>query len=487
MSRFPPFSEDALEQRLREYYQEREAPIPPFERSWAALKTALDAQPDAQPGARPARGHLNGVVEGALEGVDEDEAAFILEDTLEDTPEDTPEDPMPGDEHTRPTTTVPSPRMERPRRGLSPRVTAIAAIAAVLLLVIIAATIFTQLAVRRTPHPAATPTPSAITKIALPNANQRSISALAPAPDGSLWYADSFGHSGKIGHLTSDGTLSEFPLPARETVKVVYIYSVIIGPDGALWFSGDDFDGSIYTPFVRRMTTNGAVTEVALPKNASPYWLLAGPDGAIWFAEETDKTKIGKIAADGHITEFPTLSQGKDGRILGLCVGPDQAIWYTWYAPASDAATLTGHIGRITPSGEVQEFTALHSAASIISGPDGTLWYSEYVPVSAGQPAVAPRKGYIGRITTAGVASELPIDPNVSVDRIVGRVDGAIWFISGLDDSGAYRRFGRITPSGDVKTFTPAEGTGIDVAVAAPGVLWILDDAKVIWRYRLPS
>ena len=97
---------------------------------------------------------------------------------------------MPGDENNRPTTTVPSPRMETPRRGLSPRATAIAAIAAALILVIIAATIFTQLAVRRTPHPAATATPSAINKIALPNANARQISQMTTAPDGSLWFTD---------------------------------------------------------------------------------------------------------------------------------------------------------------------------------------------------------------------------------------------------------------------------------------------------------
>jgi virginiamycin B lyase len=479
MSRFTPFSEDALEQSIREYYQQREAPTAPFEHSWAALKTALDTSPDA--GSEP--NTLNVAVELA-DG--DDEAAFILEDTLEDPLEG----PMPGDENNRPTTTVPSPRMERPRRGLSRRATTIAAIAAVLVLVIIAATIFTQLAVRRTPHPAATPTPSAYNKLVLPNANQRSISAMAPAPDGSLWYADSFGHGGKIGHLTSDGTLSEFPLPAGENVKVVYIYSVVIGPDGALWFSGDDYDDSNYTPFVRRMTTKGAVTEIALPENVRPDWLLAGPDGAIWFAEETDKTKIGKIAADGHITEFPTLSQGKDGRILGLCIGPDQAIWYTWHAPASDATTLTGHIGRIAPSGEIQEFTVPQAAASIISGPDGALWYSEYGPVAAGQPAVAPRKGYIGRITTAGVASDIPIDPNVSVDRIVGGADGAIWFMTDLDntdETGGYRRFGRITPSGDVKTFAVAENTRIDFAAVGPSGLWVVDSYHVLWRYRLPG
>ena len=98
---------------------------------------------------------------------------------------------MPGDENNRPMTTVPSPRMDTRRRGLSPRATAIAAVAAALVLVIIAATIFTQLAVRRTPHPAATPTPSAFTKLALPNASARQISQMATAPDGSLWFTDS--------------------------------------------------------------------------------------------------------------------------------------------------------------------------------------------------------------------------------------------------------------------------------------------------------
>ena len=43
-----PFPDDALERSIREYYQRREAPIAPFEQSWAALKTALDAEPGAR-------------------------------------------------------------------------------------------------------------------------------------------------------------------------------------------------------------------------------------------------------------------------------------------------------------------------------------------------------------------------------------------------------------------------------------------------------
>src|SRR5262249_51695353 len=106
------FPEDALERSIREYYQRREAPTAPFERSWAALKAALDVDVDA--GQAPSR--FNAALDVAL-GVavdvagDDDEAAFILEDTLEDPLED----PMAGDENNRPTTTALSPRMERPR------------------------------------------------------------------------------------------------------------------------------------------------------------------------------------------------------------------------------------------------------------------------------------------------------------------------------------------------------------------------------------
>ena len=114
MNRFTPFAEDALEQRLRAYYQQREAPTAPFEQSWAALKTALDAEPAA--GQASSRFP---VAVGMAEEVagDDDEAAFTLDETLDETLED----PMPGDERNRPTTTVRSPRMERPRRGLSRR------------------------------------------------------------------------------------------------------------------------------------------------------------------------------------------------------------------------------------------------------------------------------------------------------------------------------------------------------------------------------
>jgi virginiamycin B lyase len=69
---------------------------------------------------------------------------------------------------------------------------------------------------------------------------------------------------------------------------------LILGPDGALWFT----EGAI-TNQLGRITLAGAITEYAVPaqKTATsttkylptatpnPGWLVAGPDGAIWFTE----------------------------------------------------------------------------------------------------------------------------------------------------------------------------------------------------------
>jgi streptogramin lyase len=404
---------------------------------------------------------------------------------------------MPGDEQNRPTTTVPSPRMETPRRGLSPRATAIAAVAAVLILVIVAATIFTQLAVRRTPHPAATATPSAINKVALPNATARQIAQMTTAPDGSLWFTDSSSQTPKISHVTPDGTLTEFPIPTSDKVKTVFTFSIAIGSDGAIWVNETDYDGTDYTLFIRRMTPDGVFTTIPVPAGLLLGRFFTGPDGGLWFSGNRPldngsppagyEAVYGKIAPDGHITEYPY--QGSPGSIASLCVGPDKAIWYAVLDPndGTDLTHLTGRIVRQPISGPVQEFAVPHGPNSIVSGSDGALWFSEYSEfVTGGDGTIAPVswKGSIGHITTAGVVSEIPIDPNLAADQIVAGSDGAIWFTVGQDATG---RFGRITASVGVKTFTTGGNSGIVKIAAAPGALWLLDKRNTLWHYRLPG
>jgi len=195
---------------------------------------------------------------------------------------------------------------------------------------------------------------------------------------------------------------------------------------------------------------------------------------------------IGRITMDAQITTFPTLSQDKDGGAHDLCVGPDNAIWYAWISSLNEPAKFTGRIGRVSSSGQVQEFTVPYAPGSISSGSDGALWYSQLAYSTSGDRAgtLATLKGSIGRISDAGVASELPIDPNTRIAQLVAGSDGAIWYTVDGDQTGA---FGRITPSGGLKTFSTHGNARIALIAAVPGALWLFDDRNNLWHYRLPA
>jgi virginiamycin B lyase len=320
---------------------------------------------------------------------------------------------------------------------------------------------------------------------------------MVTAPDGSLWFTDFLARTPKISHVTTDGALTEFPVPINDKIKTVFIASIVVGPDGAIWFDGNDFDGTDYTNFIARMTTDGVFTQMPVPPGLLLGILFTGPDGGLWFSgfrpldngspPAAYRAVYGKIASDGHITEYPY--QGSPGSIESLCVGPDKAIWYAVLDPVpvgSDYTHLTGHIVRVSSSGQVQEFAAPHGPNSIASGSDGALWFSEYSEFidTGGALTTVARKGVIGHITTAGVASEIPIDPNLGADQLVAGSEGAIWFTVDQDDTG---KFGRITPSGGVKTFTTGGNSALVKIAAAPGALWLLDKRNNLWHYRLSA
>ena len=493
MNQEPPDAD--LERLLRSYFAQRERRSPDFEQFWQTLDTRLDAEPTAGTEtslvvevAQCAAPASSDAMPEPFSMADDETYDFVLEDTLEESM--TNNSDQSGQQ---PSTTERSSRWDTSRRGLSPRATAIVGIAAALILAVIATTIYTQFATRRTAHPAATATAGAFTKITLPDSNNREISALAPAPDGSLWFADFASISGKISHLKPDGTLAEFPIPTADKVKAVYLYSLVFAADGNLWFSGDDVNGSIYTPFLRRMTPDGSVTELQLPANLHTSPLVNGPDGALWFigskylsasSSPSYAQEIGRITMDGHITEYPIPSQDNGGALIDLCVGPDQAIWYTWNDASKNSTKPTGRIGRMSLSGQVQEFPVPYPPEYIASGKDGALWYSELAPTDIAGDTAKARQGFLGRITTTGVATEVPINPSASARLIAAGSDGAIWYTVREGNGSA---LGRVTADGNVKSVTTPANPPFYLIVAGNGVLWIVDAMNTLWRYSLPK
>jgi virginiamycin B lyase len=132
---------------------------------------------------------------------------------------------------------------------------------------------------------------------------------LAAGPDGAVWFTQQWGN--RIGRITVDGRLTEYPLPAAPTVRkpgdpagtlaTSIPVGITAGPDGAVWFT----QGS--TNRIGRITPAGQITEYPVPTAVSvpsggygplttsnPVALVTGADGALWFTQ-LDCNRIGRL------------------------------------------------------------------------------------------------------------------------------------------------------------------------------------------------
>jgi virginiamycin B lyase len=159
-------------------------------------------------------------------------------------------------------------------------------------------------------------TPSGqITEFTVPTADSGP-RALAAGADGNIWFSEY--KTDRIGRITPKGEITEFALPRPNSGPG----DITMGPDGALWFvelsggmDGVHTDGNR----VGRITYDGKVTEFPLPAgSASPINIAVGPDRNLWY---TRGTTLGRVTPAGLITEY---SAGVDARTAGLSAGSDR-------------------------------------------------------------------------------------------------------------------------------------------------------------------
>lgn len=216
-------------------------------------------------------------------------------------------------------------------------------------------------------------------------------------PDGAIWFTE--WKAAKIGRIGSDGTIQEFSLPSGQSTAG----SITPGPDGALWFS--------LSSAIGRITTTGAVTLFSLPSPIDGGELTAGPDGAIWFLDSPG-ARIGRMTLAGSVTEFAVPSS--DAQFSDIVAGPDGALWF----PEGP----NGAIGRITTSGEVTEFPVTGQTdwlEGITVGPDKALWFG------------AATSHRVRRITTRGqVTGDYYVSPMLRKGAFLSltATNNAIWF-----------------------------------------------------------
>jgi virginiamycin B lyase len=76
---------------------------------------------------------------------------------------------------------------------------------------------------------------------------------------------------------------------------------------------------------IGRITTDGEVTEFPLPdRSARPHAITAGDDGRLWFTE-WGAGRVGSIGPDGTIQVHDLPTPGSEPH--GITLGPDGALW----------------------------------------------------------------------------------------------------------------------------------------------------------------
>jgi len=224
--------------------------------------------------------------------------------------------------------------------------------------------------------------------------------------------------------------------------------AIVLGPDGALWFTQADSNDKRKASVLGRITTAGETSAVAIPKGSRPRALAAGPDGALWYAAEGDHVgRLGRVTPAG-VDEL-LLPGGLDSAD-GIATGADGALWFTNGA----------RIGRLVP-GSAPTFIPFPAAESslgqIVAAADGALWFDGL--------------GIIGRITPAGAVRTFRLPSGIAyVNDMALTADGALWFTAYGD-----ARIGRIAPDGHIRLYDlPDQNQPGAITVGPDAAIWFI-------------
>ncbi len=125
------------------------------------------------------------------------------------------------------------------------------------------------------------------TEFNLPAANVQP-AGIALGPDGNFWFTESqLNGNARIGRITPAGIVTEYPITTAQSTAV----AIVAGPDGALWFSWSTSTAGK----IGRISTTGTLTQFDLPAGMTADALAFGADGALWFTD-FNGSAIGRMA-----------------------------------------------------------------------------------------------------------------------------------------------------------------------------------------------
>lgn len=271
------------------------------------------------------------------------------------------------------------------------------------------------------------------------------INGLAQGPDGTIWYTGTIGNAAhwesRIGRVGPSGPVSEAPMPGGLPAA-----RITVGPEGDAWLLSGKAE-------VVRLTPSGAHSQVAIaPRGEITGHATAARDGGIWFTTRgggAGPDTIGRIDTGGVVTEFPLPQPGSQPAAIVEASNGDA--WFTEYSG--------DRIGRMTPSGQLTEFTLPEGSrpSGIAADTHGDIWFTEQGP------------GRIGRIDAAGKLTQFELPADVFPGEIAAASDGRLWFIEWKHGA-----IGHLTPAGRFRevTLPDRESDAEEVIAGSEGDVW---------------
>lgn len=296
--------------------------------------------------------------------------------------------------------------------------------------------------------------------------------ATTVTPGGTDWFVE--WATSRIGRVTPDGKLSEFPIPQAgpqvtlpSTLPTDIPCSITQGGDGNLYFTN-----GIANQIGTVDPSTGRITLYTAPDTAGnlvPFNdIAAGDDGAIWFTETTGNA-IGRFDLKTHAFssyEIPTPASTP----VGIVQGPDGAIWF-----AESAANKIGRLDAAT--GQITEYPLPTPAAVpfVMRAVTGGryVWFTE------------TGAGALGRVDTeTGAVAEVPLPAGSAPIALCEGSDGDIYY-----NSPARNVLGRVSPGTFSVTEIPvpeAASEPIELGCGADGSVWaMLHAGNSVARYAI--
>jgi hypothetical protein len=245
---------------------------------------------------------------------------------------------------------------------------------------------------------------------------------------------------------------------------------------------------------IGRIAADGTITEFPLPAGSQPGGIVTGPGGDLWYADRSGR--IGRMTTAGVVTTFLVLGSKPEE----IALGSDGNVWFT------DQTS----VGRVTPLGvAVPALVSLDKPADIAAGPDGNLWVTtakgaiarvtplglveqftagltpsttpDGIAVGRGGDLWFAEQQAIGRIDTAGRMTEYALPAALHPERIALGADEALWFTAAT----AIGRLGFVADGKDPNG--GAEGASSDVPVPRVGRAVVVHPVKGTVRVRRPN